>query len=105
MIDYYWQAFGPRLGIAYAPDPKTAIRAYYGLQYAPTAQDNAEGAQMPSYGTTASLVNFSHDGGITPAFNWDGGWPTPLPLLPTLDPTIQNGGSVYYVDPQLDRRP
>jgi hypothetical protein len=105
MLDYYWKAFGPRLGLAYAWNPKTVLRAYYGINYAPSAQDNAMGAQMPSYGQTASLSNFSHNGGITPAFQWDGGWPTPLPTLPNVDPTIQNGGLVNYTDFYLARRP
>jgi hypothetical protein len=105
MVDTYYKAFGPRLGLAYAVTPKTVVRAYYGILYAPEAQDNAEGAQMPSYGYSASLSDFSHNGGVTPAFQWDGGWPTPLPTLPNVDPTIQNGGSVYYEDPFLSRRP
>ena len=105
MTDYYLKAFGPRLGLAYALTPKTVLRAYYGINYAPTAEDNAQGAQMPSYGWNASLSDFSHNGGITPAFQWDGGWPLPLPTLPNADPAIQNGGNVYYTDPYLDRRP
>jgi hypothetical protein len=32
-VDSYWKNFGPRIGLAYQVDPKTVIRASYGVMY------------------------------------------------------------------------
>jgi hypothetical protein len=99
LTDSYYGAFGPRLGIAYAFDSKTVVRAYYGIVYSPVYTDGVAGANVPTYGWSATLTRSTLDNGVTPAFNWNNGFPEALPNLPRLDPTLLNGNSVVYVDP------
>src|SRR5262249_21500247 len=42
-LDTYYRAFGPRLGLAYALDKKTVLRAYYGIAYSPISVDGSSG--------------------------------------------------------------
>jgi Carboxypeptidase regulatory-like domain len=106
IVNYYGKAFGPRLGLAYALDRKTVIRAYGGIIYGPITAFAGNGTDIPAnYGFNASIAKVSPDSGVTPAFNWNNGWPGPLPTLPTTDPSVQNGGAVNYYDPVHDRRP
>jgi hypothetical protein len=110
LYDGYYGAFGPRLGIAYAWNPKTVIRAYYGLITAPAAAaDMGSGIGLtdvpPITGWGASTIRLTTDGGVTPAFQWDNGFPGPLPNLPNLDPTFRNGQSASYIDPASGRLP
>src|SRR5262249_34297273 len=56
LYDTYWKAFGPRVGIAYAFNPKTVMRASYGLNYATTLSDFIGGdVNIPAYGWTARV--------------------------------------------------
>jgi hypothetical protein len=108
LLDGYYGALGPRLGIAYAWNPKTVTRAYFGIIYGDNAaSDIGSGIGLGTFNTgwTASLTSLSTDSGVTPAFNWTNGWPTPLPNLPTLDPALQNGSSGTYVDTRTFGRP
>ncbi len=104
LLDYYYGNWGPRVGIAYAWDPKTITRAYYGITYVPIISDIALATQIPNDGWGSTLTEVSPNGGVTPAFNWSNGWPTALPHLPTINPTLDNGGSISYVSPHLDRK-
>jgi hypothetical protein len=97
-MDSYYGALGPRFGIAYAFDQKTVIRAYYGIVYSSVYTDGVAGAHVPTYGWSATLTRSTLDNGVTPAFNWNNGFPDALPILPRLDPTLLNGNSVVYVD-------
>jgi hypothetical protein len=45
----------------------------------------------------------STDNGVTPVYNWTNPFPFPLPTLPDLNPSIENGQSVAYSDPAKDR--
>jgi hypothetical protein len=94
--------FEPRLGIAYAPDSRTAIRMYYGLVHSASFAQGNDGTIMNSYGWTATVARSTVDNGLTPAFNWDNGYP-PLPTLPNLDPSFLNGSSVSQVDPEVTK--
>ena len=47
----------------------------------------------------------SPDAGVSPAFNWQNGFPGPLPTLPNLNPALDNGGGTYAFNPYLDRKP
>ena len=96
--DTYYKAFGPRVGFAYQLAPKTVIRGGYGLSY---GQGNANAGLRDSqkfiYGFNAAPSYASTDAGVTPAFNWDGGFPTNWPHPPFINPTVQNGTNVTMV--------
>lgn len=90
--DTWYGAIAPRIGLAYAMRQDTVIRAGYGMFY--------DSAYMPGYdgGITQDGYNFTPTygagpQGITPAFILSQGIPAnpPIPQLPLLDPTIDNG--------------
>ncbi len=82
----YMAGFGPRLGLAYQLGENTVIRAGYGMFYAPIIGNN-----LNFQGYAAAISVASLDGGFTPAFNIDQGWPASLIQLPPfLNPTVAN---------------
>lgn len=104
LLDNYGGAVGPRLGIAYALDSKTVIRAYYGLFQILPLNDFSGLFSLQHYGWSAAVATTTTDGGLTPAFNWEDGVPLEvLPNLPSLDPALQNGGGVQWIDPEENR--
>src|SRR5206468_59421 len=79
---------------------KTVVRASYGIQYYPLYGTDYIGVGAPNYGWGVSYTPATLDSGVTPAFDWDNGWPNRIPSLPVLDPSIVNGGSVPYNNPK-----
>ena len=63
--DFSRKKFGPRIGAAYALNPKTTIRLGYGTFYAPSAFTSSS-AFAPGYSQATTYV-YSNDGGKTPA--------------------------------------
>jgi hypothetical protein len=104
--EYYHKAFAPKLGFAYSINPKTVFRASYGVSYLPYYQKYAGdvSAKVPSDGFTATRTAASVDNGVTPAFNWNGGFPLTFPPFPILDPALDNGGGIGFID-RNDNRP
>lgn len=100
-----WLAFGPRLGIAYQLDRSTVVRAYYGIQRAPVFFFDNGGISFSggNLGWGATVSASSSNNGVTPAFNWNNGFPVSFPNLPNLSPSLINGSSVQYVDPNADK--
>jgi hypothetical protein len=105
--DTYYKAFAPKVGLAYALNPKTAFRANFGLSYFPFAQKWAygRGSLLPSDGFSTSLSTQSLDNGVTSAFNWQNGFPLSFPQLPSVDPNFDNNRAITYVDPHNNRPP
>jgi hypothetical protein len=101
----YWNAWGPRLGIAYAMNEKTTIRLYYGLVYSPVNAEFVQGENIPNYGWAATVSTASVDNGVTPAFNWNNGFPSLIPTLPNLDPSSLNGVGLDYIGNPANSRP
>jgi hypothetical protein len=101
----YWGAFGPRLGLSYALNDKTVLRGYYGLLYSPMNADFVQGESIPSYGASASVTPTTTNNGVTPAFNWNNGFPDIIPALPSVDPAQLNGSSVSYIGSPSENRP
>ena len=97
---WYW-GFGPRLGLSYALKPGTVIRAAYGIMYDTNSQP---AIVLNSQGYYANTTKTSSNGGVTSAFNWNGGFPV-IPLGPDLDPTFANGGSTSFMPPNGAREP
>jgi hypothetical protein len=81
--------FAPRLGLAYQLRPTTIIRAGYGIFYAPLINQH-----LSTQGFNASISRSSQDGGYTPVFDWEQGWPAGSVVQPPfIDPTVANGGN------------
>ena len=104
-LDSYYGALAPRLGLAYAVNNKTVLRSYYGVAYSdPSHEYNHHSARIPRIGWDATVDVRSLDGGVTPAFNWNDGFPDigleTMASLPNLDPALVNGGFVDWLDPQ-----
>lgn len=96
----WFGAFAPRIGIAYSVTPTTVLRLSTGILYAPPGNNGLTGST--GYSGAASLN--SPDGGITPAFYWDQGWPAgSVKQPPILDPTIGIGQSVSFVSSSANR--
>lgn len=95
LADTDFKAFGPRFGLAYALTPKTVLRSGYGIYY---AQGNANAglrdSLQSSVGFVAQPVFQSLDAGVTPGFNWDGGFPQNFAQPPFISPSAGNGADV-----------
>lgn len=98
LADINFKAFGPRLGLAYALTSKTVLRAGYGIYY---AQGNANAglrdSLQSSVGYVAQPVFQSLDAGVTPGFNWDGGFPQNFAQPPFINPAAGNGSDVRMI--------
>jgi Carboxypeptidase regulatory-like domain/TonB dependent receptor len=90
----YYGAHAPRLGLAYQLARNTVIRAGAGLFYAPLAfLDNSKA------GFNASINISSTDGGLTPVFLLDQGWPAGVVKYPPfIDPTLSNGQATFTTE-------
>ena len=59
----YYKSFGPRFGLSYSIDPRTSLRAGYGIFYAPRfGATSASGYGVTGAGTTTTWVTSSNDG-------------------------------------------
>jgi hypothetical protein len=97
----WYGGFSPRVGLAYALDNKTVLRASggrsFGVAKTITGSAHFEGAFLIF--SASSL-----DNGITPAFQVDQGLP-PYVKPPVIDPTFTNGGTPAFWDGEAIRLP
>jgi outer membrane receptor protein involved in Fe transport len=86
----WYGAWAPRLGLAYTITPTLVARVSAGILYAPP--NNSRDSTGYSGSASAQTAN----GGVTPAFYFDQGWPSDLVKHPPLlDPAILNGQNAY----------
>lgn len=99
--DNWYGGFGPRLGVVYAMNDQTSIRATFGLYYNATAlQTSVSPIGYTSTPTFVSADNF------TPVYNWNtGSFPQEFSRPPVLDPAFANGQAVFYDPPDGGRLP
>jgi hypothetical protein len=110
----YYMNYQPRIGLGYSLNPKTVLRAGYGVTTTP--RGSAGGSGSGKIGT--GLLGFSAepsfaslDNGISPAFYWENNVP-PYQKAPFFDlslntgftTTQRQGGPITYGDP-LSRPP
>ncbi|MEO7143605.1 MAG: TonB-dependent receptor [Bryobacteraceae bacterium] len=92
LVPGWYGAWGPRLGLAYAPNEKTTFRAGFARSFSKVSvvsgSDHYEGF-IGQYSFS------SQDQGITPAFYFNSGLP-PYPLPPQIDPSFQNNQNVDF---------
>jgi len=96
------KAFGPRVGLAYTVDPKTVIRAGYGIYFSTQriggfAENDSQGfSSSYTYNTPASLQ--------TPAVVLSQITAYPGNKPPFIDPTVMNGQSnALFLESKVDR--
>ena len=96
--DTDYMQFGPRVGFAYSFDSKTVLRGGYGIYYSTggAVLDNGARAEL-TLGFNAFPTFASTDLGITPAFQWDQGFPQNFRRPPIIDPSFANGGSPRWL--------
>ncbi|MEW5974192.1 MAG: TonB-dependent receptor [Acidobacteriota bacterium] len=97
--DTDWRQFGPRFGLAYSLDSRTVFRGGYGIYYSAGGASLANGHLLGfTMGYQSNNRIVSTDGGITPAFFLDQGFPqNRFPRPPFIDPSVVNGGVPYYM--------
>jgi hypothetical protein len=96
--DTYYRNFGPRFGFAFEAASHTILRGGYGIFYgAGNATAGLRSSQNYIYGFNAAPSYSTPDAGVTPAFQWDSGFPTNWPRPPFIDPTVQNGSNVNMI--------
>ncbi|MEW5978586.1 MAG: TonB-dependent receptor [Acidobacteriota bacterium] len=91
----FHKAFAPRLGFAYTINPETVVRAGYGVffqQLYYTAWTGGVGGGLDGF--NANPVFSSTDGGITPSFLLEQGFPQNYQRPPFINPTFRNGQSI-----------
>ena len=96
-IDY--KAFAPRLGLAWSLNPKTVVRTGYGISYTATAPLAGTGNWSFAQGFQVFPSFQSQDQGLTPAFDWDDGFPQDFDPPPFISPTYGLGGLIHMWAP------
>ncbi len=94
-VKTHYLTFGPRFGFAYAVNNKTVVRSSFAMVHYNGAALGGNGQQRGTSTlgyATASLSFTTPDGGITPAFLWDNGFPPyNRPQEGVFDSTVNTG--------------
>jgi outer membrane receptor protein involved in Fe transport len=103
-VDQFMKGFAPRLGFAYRLGDKTVVRASYGIFWAAGGYVRASrGLYIQGYNAFNALN--SPDGGLTPAFVFQDGWPADrFPEPPYINPAFGFNSGVHILDRE-DARP
>jgi len=101
-----YKNLGPRVGLAWAAAPRTTLRGGYGVYYGPgNADAGLRQSQSFGFGFNASPVFASPNNGVTPAFDWDSGFPQNYSRPPNLTPTVVNGSATAMIGTNDGRPP
>jgi Carboxypeptidase regulatory-like domain len=88
-----WGNFAPRLGVAWKLTDRFVVRTAYGISYYPDGGLGGGNTVSVSDGFSTNATFISSNNGVSPAFNWDGGFPQNYPHPPTIDAGLNVGGS------------
>ena len=98
------KAFAPRLGVTYALNPETLVRAGWGIFY--------DRAFYPGWGGGISQDGFTNNvafnsslGGLAPAFLLQSGFPQDFTAPPFIRSDYRNGQGIYYRPLDANERP
>ncbi|MEN6607608.1 MAG: TonB-dependent receptor, partial [Bryobacteraceae bacterium] len=95
--DTHWRDLSPRFGFAYRITNKTVVRGGYGIFFGSiTTQGTSVTSLTQGFNSSASFS--SADSGVTPAFNWDDGFPQNFTRAPMISATLRNTQSAILVD-------
>jgi Carboxypeptidase regulatory-like domain/TonB dependent receptor len=94
--------FGPRIGFAWSPDEKWAIRGAYGIFYNASVFNGFSGT--PSQRGFADSNQITNSVNYTSIFNWDNGYPGNF-VPAQIDPTLWRLGGVTEWDPNAGKIP
>ncbi len=100
----YYKGFGPRLGLAYAVNDNTVVRAGYGIFYTAEAYASWSGGSSQQ-GFNQSATFSSSNGGITPAFLLSQGVPQNFQSPPFFNLGAGNGQVAPLYRPLNSNRP
>lgn len=92
LVPGWYGGVGPRIGLAYTPDNKTTFRTAFGRSF---SRVTVVSGSNHFAGFIGQYVFTSPDQGVTPAFNWDVGYPA-YPLPPLIDPAFSNNNTVDF---------
>lgn len=95
LFDTQYKNFAPRVGFAYQIVPNTVLRGGYGIFYKEYIN---QGVGLPQTGFSITPSFGSPDAGLTPAFNWDGGFPQNFSMPPLISPTVANTQGASIVE-------
>ncbi|MCI0418428.1 MAG: hypothetical protein L0312_04265, partial [Acidobacteria bacterium] len=100
----YYQAFSPRLGIAYSPTPRTVVRTGFGIFYSPTNATSVGRVNRSFIHGFSFGQNFPQlTSGRVPALLLDNGVPAFTGTLPNTSPTLQNNNNIDLMNPGAGR--
>lgn len=86
--------FGPRFGLAWQINSKTVFRSGYGIGYFPQGAMGGGNVRASAPGFEGNPGFTTLDLGVTPAFNWDSGFPQNYDRPPFINPGFNVGAGV-----------
>ncbi len=92
LVPGYYKEFGPRIGIAFAPNENTVLRTAFGRSFSKVSVVAGSGHFAGFIGQYEFLPS---DQGVGSLYNWDNGLPA-YPLPPLIDPSFSNNNNVDH---------
>ena len=99
-VQTHYRDFAPRIGLAYQISKRPSSGRSYGIFYynAGALGGNAQSSGVDLLGYSASPSFQLPDGGITPAFDWDSGFPA-YAHAPFFSSTLNTGYNTHRAAP------